>query len=87
MISDKSKLAIMDKVIHDLFHAGNPVATELKKATHRKGAEKHDLILATAFTAMHQIIGLYAKLYNEELQKEEEKLNAEATVQSEGSED
>jgi hypothetical protein len=62
---DKQKLEIMDRAVHNLART-NPVAMELKTATHRKGAVAHDQILGNAFTAMYELVNEYAKLYQME---------------------
>lgn len=61
-ISDKKKLEMMDQAIHELWRT-NPIAHELKRATHKHGGEKHNLIMATAFTGMQHLLGRYAELY------------------------
>lgn len=56
---------MMDRAVHALART-NPVAAELKKSTHRKGAENHDLVLATAFAAMYELLNKYAEFYEVE---------------------
>lgn len=76
-LPDKKMLELMDKAVHELA-TKNPVAHELKKATHRKGGAQHDMVLATAFTAMHQLLGMYVQYYHEasiESQNTEENKN------------
>jgi len=63
-LPDKKMLELMDKAVHKLA-TQNPVAHELKKASHRKGGATHDMVLATAFTAMHQLLGMYVQYYQE----------------------
>ena len=69
-LTDKEKLALMDKAVHALWRE-NPIAHELKRATHKHGGESHDLTLSTAFTAMHHLLGVYAKMYQEMIDAKE----------------
>lgn len=64
-MDDKNMLKLMDKAVHELSRT-NPVAAELKKSTHRKGAQNHDLVLGVAFAAMYELLNKYAEFFEVE---------------------
>lgn len=73
---DIAKLSLMDKAVHALA-TSNPIAKELKTATHRKGGTLHDKILATAFLGMSQLLSKYAEFYQEAVRERDSKAEAE----------
>lgn len=66
---EKKSLRIMDETIHALWRT-NPVAYELKRASHRKGGIKHNEVLRTAFLSMFAIVKLFSELYEKEASNE-----------------